>query len=88
MKTRKLGIKLAAIVGGVGVLAIGSAAAYWQMQESQWCLRFTSSGGQEVTYSWGCHNPRRYRQWVITASKPQAIPLSPSAVEDSRLLNQ
>jgi hypothetical protein len=70
MKIRKPGIKFAVIAGGFGVLAIGAAAAYWQLQERQWCLRFTSNGGQEVTYSWGCHNPRRYKQWVVTASNP------------------
>jgi hypothetical protein len=59
---------LTVILGGVSLLTLGAALAYWQTDQQKWCLRFTSAGDQEVTYSRGCYNPRRYKQWVITAA--------------------
>lgn len=57
---------LLSLVGGAGLMAIGGH--YWQAQNYQWCVRFTSTGGQEVTFSRGCRNPQRYKQWVIMAA--------------------
>ena len=64
----KFSKKIIAIVAGAGLLAAGAAASYWQSTQQQWCVRFTSSGSQEVTYSRGCASPQRYKKWVITAS--------------------
>ncbi|HEY9908245.1 MAG TPA: hypothetical protein V6D18_11655 [Thermosynechococcaceae cyanobacterium] len=54
-----------AVVGGVGLLAIG-AATFWKLQQE--CTQVRASGGQEVTFSRGCINPQRYRRWTVTAS--------------------
>jgi protein-S-isoprenylcysteine O-methyltransferase Ste14 len=66
--SQKLNKKVIAVVAGVGLVSAGAALAYWQSMQQQWCVRFTSSGGQEVTYSRGCYSPQRYKKWVITAS--------------------
>lgn len=68
MTKAKLGKPIALIAAGIGLLAIGSGFAYWHLSQRQWCVQFTSRGGQEVTYSRGCMNPQRYKKWVITAS--------------------
>lgn len=67
MTNAKLRKPIVWIAAGIGLLGIGSGFAYWQSQR-QWCVQFTSGGGQEVTYSRGCINPQRYKKWVITAS--------------------
>jgi len=56
-----------AIAATVGAIAITSALLYWHAKQRQWCVQFTSSGGQEVTYSRGCGNPQRYKTWTVTA---------------------
>lgn len=68
MKKLRIGIKPIVTVAGIGLLIAGGTAAYWRFHQNQWCVRFTSSGGQEVTYSRGCINPQRYKRWVTTAS--------------------
>jgi len=69
MKTFSLKQKLALAATGAGLLAIGSGWAYWQHRQQQWCVRFTSVGGQEVTYSRGClPTQQRYKKWTLTAS--------------------
>jgi hypothetical protein len=60
--------RLIAIAIGLNLLAAGTAFAYWQYLQRQWCVQFASSGGQEVTYSRGCYNPERYKKWSVTAS--------------------
>lgn len=63
----KLGKKqIVVIVGGLGLLLAGGAIAFWQTQPQN-CVRFTSTGGQEIIYSRGCINPQRYKKWVITS---------------------
>jgi len=65
LNTRKI---LVAIAAGFGVLAVGSGVAYWHYSQRQWCVQFTSGGGQEVTYSRGCLTPQqRYKKWTLTA---------------------
>lgn len=62
MRQVKQKIKTIALVStGVGLAAIGAGVAYWQFAQSQWCVQFTSGGGQEVTFSRGCINPQRYK---------------------------
>ncbi len=61
-------LKFAAIVTGLALLITGTALIYWQLSRRSWCVRTVSTGSQEVTYSWGCVHPQRYRQWSITAS--------------------
>ncbi len=67
MKMAKISKKLVVVAAGLGVLATGSAIAYWQYSQREWCVQFTSSGGQEVTYSRGCLNRQRYKKWTLTA---------------------
>jgi hypothetical protein len=66
--SQRINKKVIAVATGIGLVAAGVAFAYWQNVQQQWCVRFTSSGGQEVTYSRGCYSPQRYKKWVITAS--------------------
>lgn len=61
-------LKFAAIATGVALLIMGVGFMYWQVSRRYWCVRTVSTGNQEVTYSWGCMHPQRYRQWSITAS--------------------
>ncbi len=67
MKTLNLRRKLLAIATGIGILMAGSGYAYWRYSQRQWCVQFTSSGNQEVTYSRGCSSPERYKKWSVTA---------------------
>lgn len=65
-------LKLAAIATGIALLITGTAFMYWQASRRYWCVRTVSISSQEVTYSWGCVHPQRYRQWSVTAStEPQ-----------------
>lgn len=67
-------LKFAAITTGIALLITGTAFVYWQVNRRSWCVRTVSTGSQEVTYSWGCVYPQRYRQWSITASaEPQEL---------------
>ncbi|WP_421657798.1 hypothetical protein [Leptothermofonsia sp. ETS-13] len=69
MKSLNLTKKLIAIAAGISLLTAGTAFAYWQHLQRQWCVQFTSTGGQEVTYSRGCYSPKRYKKWTVTAMK-------------------
>jgi hypothetical protein len=69
MKSLNLTKKLIAIAAGISLVAAGTAFVYWQHLQRQWCVQFTSSGGQEVTYSRGCYSPKRYKKWTVTAMK-------------------
>ncbi len=60
-------LKLAAIATGITLLITGIAFMYWQVSRRYWCVRTVSISSQEVTYSWGCVHPQRYRQWSVTA---------------------
>lgn len=71
MKTPNLKKKLMLIAVGVGVLAAGTAVGYWQHSQHEWCVQFTSAGGQEVTYSHGCLNHQRYKKWTLTAFRTE-----------------
>jgi len=64
--------KLFVIAAGLGLLAAGSAVGYWQYRQHEWCVQFTSSGGQEVTYSRGCLNRQRYKKWTLTALRTES----------------
>jgi hypothetical protein len=61
-------LKFAAIVIGTALLITGVAFMYWQVSRRPWCVRTVSISNQEVTYSWGCVYPQRYRQWSVTAA--------------------
>jgi hypothetical protein len=69
MESSNTKVKLVAIATGT-VLLIGSIGVllYWQINRRAWCVRTVSISSQEVTYSWGCVHPQRFRQWSITAS--------------------
>ncbi len=62
-----------AIAAGASLLAAGAAFTYWHYLQRQWCVQFTSSGGQEVTYSRGCYNPERYKKWTTNALAPSEV---------------
>jgi hypothetical protein len=71
MKTPNLKKKWLLFVVGAGVLAAGTAVGYWQHSQREWCVQFTSGGGQEVTYSRGCLNRQRYKKWTLTAFRTE-----------------
>ncbi|PSB28143.1 hypothetical protein [Stenomitos frigidus] len=71
MKTPNLKKKLILVAVGAGVLAAGTAVGYWQHSQREWCVQFTSGGGQEVTYSRGCLNRQRYKKWTLTAFRTE-----------------
>jgi hypothetical protein len=79
-------VKLAAIATGTVLLLTGLGLfLYWQVGRRAWCVRTVSISSHEVTYSWGCVHPQRYRQWSITASGTPAKP--PSSALDAVSLN-
>jgi hypothetical protein len=80
MNTRFRKIVLSAIASGIGCVVAASAVAYWHSIQRNWCVQFTAVGGQEITYSRGCHNPKRYKQWAVTA---KALIPSPDSVQAS-----
>jgi len=74
-----------AIAAGASLLAAGAAFTYWQYLQHQWCVQFTSSGGQEVTYSRGCYNPERYKKWTTNALAPSEIGNLESVLESRKV---
>jgi len=78
-------VKLAAIATGTALLLSGiGLVIYWQVGRRSWCVRSVSTGSQEVTYSWGCVHPQRFRQWSITATAAPEKQLL-DAVQNDRL---
>jgi hypothetical protein len=76
--------KLAAIATGTALLVTGIGLfIYWEISRRSWCVRTVSISSQEVTYSWGCVHPQRFRQWSITASAESAEKVS-NALERHR----
>jgi hypothetical protein len=71
MKMSNVKRKLIFVAAGLGVLAAGIGIGYWQHSQHEWCVQFTSGGGQEVTYSRGCLNRQRYKKWTLTALRTE-----------------